>query len=353
MAEYNNSGLLFVPSEISYSDYLDYWMEQYCKVNLSQNTCNNYAKKIRLHIKPELGMYKLKSLSSATIQDFINKKFNEGYSRNTLSVIRGMLVSSLDYATTVLEFIKYNPTHSVKLPLSRAIPNTPTRKKEKVVIPDEIIEKIFNRFPEGHPSYIHLLLGYACGLRLGEAFAIDLEKDIDYDNAELNINYQVQFLNGYWTLVPPKYNSCRSIKLDSFTLEKLNNLKNRHFESIKVYNEFYKQLKVNDKNQLNYQDGRDIHLLSTRDDGTYIQPRTINHVGRVVHYKFNFMEYDFHSLRHKHATMLLEAGANIKDVQERLGHKNIETTLQVYSHTTEKIKNSTVSLFENINILKK
>lgn len=363
LAEYNNSGIFFEPSEISVSDYLDYWLEQYCKVNLLKNTCNNYEKKIRLHIKPEIGNYKLKSLSSAVLQELINKKFNEGYSRNSLSVLKGILVNSLNYATTTLEFIKYNPALSIKLPLARAIPDTPTRLKERIILSDSFIEALFTRFNEQSTAYIELLLGYTCGLRLGEAFAIDIEKDIDLENGYLQINHQVQFLNGYWTLVAPKYNSTRKIKLDSFTIKKLERYIAKHYKSIDYYDNFYKQLKVNDSGQLNYETGTPIHLLSTHDNGTFIQPRIMQHVGRVIHYelykeypdidKDNFVKYDFHSLRHKHTTMLLEAGANPKDVQVRLGHKNIETTLQVYSHVTEKMQNDTKDILDTINVLTK
>ncbi|WP_420372064.1 tyrosine-type recombinase/integrase [Metaclostridioides mangenotii] len=47
--------------------------------------------------------------------------------------------------------------------------------------------------------------------------------------------------------------------------------------------------------------------------------------------------FNFHSLRHTHATTLIENGANIKDVQARLGHNNIETTLGTYTHATTKM----------------
>lgn len=359
LAEYNNSGLHFEPSEISVSDYLDYWMEQYCKNNLLTTTYSSYEKKIRLHIKPHIGNYKLRSLTSAILQDFINLKFNEGYSRNSLSVIKGILVSSLNYAVTVLNFIKYNPMLSVKQPLARAIPNIPTRNKNRIVLSDNFIKKLFERFPEGHPAYIELLLGYTCGLRLGEAFAVDIEKDIDYKEKYLTINHQVQLINGYWTLVPPKYGSTRKIKLDNFTFEKIKHIRQKHLKSKLYYGEFYKQLKINSKNQLNTQNGNSINLLSTRDDGSYIQPRIMQNVGRVVHYqlyndkdyisKEEFEKYDFHSLRHKHATMLSENGANIKDIQKRLGHKNIETTLQTYAHDTDKMQENTANIVnENI-----
>lgn len=48
--------------------------------------------------------------------------------------------------------------------------------------------------------------------------------------------------------------------------------------------------------------------------------------------------------------MLLENGADIKDVQHRLGHKNIQVTLQIYAHLTEKMQNRTVEILNQIPI---
>ena len=61
LAEYNNCGLSFTPSEISFSDYLDFWIKEYAQINLKETTVNNYMKKIKLYIKPKLGIYKLKA----------------------------------------------------------------------------------------------------------------------------------------------------------------------------------------------------------------------------------------------------------------------------------------------------
>ena len=49
-----------------------------------------------------------------------------------------------------------------------------------------------------------------------------------------------------------------------------------------------------------------------------------------------------------HATLLIENGADVKDVQTRLGHTNIETTLQTYVHDTEKMVKRSVDLFEQV-----
>lgn len=51
-------------------------------------------------------------------------------------------------------------------------------------------------------------------------------------------------------------------------------------------------------------------------------------------------------LRHTHATMLFENEANIKDIQERLGHSRIDVTMNTYSHVTKKFFKKTIDIFE-------
>ncbi len=74
-------------------------------------------------------------------------------------------------------------------------------------------------------------------------------------------------------------------------------------------------------------------------------------MSKVINYELG-INFNFHSLRHTHATMLLEAGANIKDIQERLGHSKLATTMDTYSHVTNKMKKDTVNILENIIIQK-
>lgn len=54
-----------------------------------------------------------------------------------------------------------------------------------------------------------------------------------------------------------------------------------------------------------------------------------------------------HALRHSHAVHLLEAGANVKYVSERLGHSTINMTADVYLHVTKKIEDDSLKLYEN------
>ena len=51
-------------------------------------------------------------------------------------------------------------------------------------------------------------------------------------------------------------------------------------------------------------------------------------------------------LRHTHATLLLQSGVASKVVQERLGHSDISTTLNIYSHVTPTIQREAIQHFE-------
>ena len=171
MAEYNSSGIKFIPSEMSYADFLDYWIESYCLITLKKTTLDNYKKRIKAHIKPSLGAYKLTSLTTAGLQKFINSKIEAQYSLNTLSVLRGILTGSLQYAVRQ-NMLKNNPAREIRIPTERSTESLQLRSAPHRYLPPDVIEKIFERFPEKHPSHIPLMLGYRCGLRLGEAFAI-------------------------------------------------------------------------------------------------------------------------------------------------------------------------------------
>lgn len=69
-------------------------------------------------------------------------------------------------------------------------------------------------------------------------------------------------------------------------------------------------------------------------------------ISRVIHQELK-IAFDYHSLRHTHATTLIENGVNPKAVQQRLGHRSIVTTLQTYVHPTETLQDEAIEKFEN------
>lgn len=78
-------------------------------------------------------------------------------------------------------------------------------------------------------------------------------------------------------------------------------------------------------------------VVFRRENGEYISTDSFKYASRVIHNKI-CEPFDFHSLRHTHATMLAEAGANPEAVRKRMGHTDIKITLQYYTHVTEKLE---------------
>ena len=143
---------------------------------------------------------------------------------------------------------------------------------------------IIERFPFGHSCHLPLQLAYRCGLRLGEAFALDWTKDIDLNAGSLDVNKQVQEINGHWTFVNPKYGSFRTIALDKPMIEVLKKAITQIERAEKYYAEYSTRLYENPQRQIVAENGpgcKEIHMLTVRPNGTYIQPRTMQHCARL------------------------------------------------------------------------
>ncbi len=367
--QYETVGQIVSPSDMSFADYLDLWMEQDCRTDLKETTIHNYNKRIKNHIKPALGKYPLKGIKKENLQAFVLDLYDAGYSRNTLSSVIGILSKSMNYAVDH-HYLVYSPAVRLKIPKNR-VPTTPTRTKGRVVIPDKEMKSILARFPETHPSHIPLRLGFECGLRISEAYALVWE-DVDLDNQLITINRQVQWHkdesrtraeklaangtadagNGFWYFANPKFDSIRTISISDKLAALLRREKSRQAMMQEYYGEHYTTYYAD--SELLY-DGRKVanpipvniiregggnypvHFICIRDDGTYISSRTMQYPSTIIR-KEIFPPFDYHSLRHTHASILYGSGLNIKYVSDRLGHKDYKVTANVYIHLTDKSK---------------
>lgn len=69
--EYTNTGHSFTPKTMSFSDYLDYWIKNYCEINLKYHTIQAYTNIIKNHVKPRLGFYRLSQITTSTLQEIM------------------------------------------------------------------------------------------------------------------------------------------------------------------------------------------------------------------------------------------------------------------------------------------
>ena len=89
------------------------------------------------------------------------------------------------------------------------------------------------------------------------------------------------------------------------------------------------------------------YLICTRDSLSHIRPSSIQQYLIKVCKQLN-IDVHFHQIRHTHATMLIQNGASAKDVQLRLGHSKIETTLNVYVHNDLEASRNSVNIIDNL-----
>lgn len=353
--EYNTCGQVMEPITMSFADFLEHWIENDCVNIISETTLIHYRKKIKTLIVPYLGKYRVSSIDRDKLQNLLALLHDKGYSKHTLVGVRGILTKCFSYAYNCGYLAKI-PTVNLKIPRNENT-SVVTRKAPHAYLTTEQLTAIFERFPVRHSAHLPLRIGLHCGLRLGEAFALTWD-DVDLDNKMLSVNKQVQWRQfprteeqrrltngqsltecGRWYFSSTKYKSDRVIEMDDELCRLLSDEKERQIKAEAYYADRYVHYYEGDRREI-AQDitPKEIRFLLVREDGTYITPRTMQHVSRVIHQNLGIEDFDFHSLRHTHATVLLEKGAPLKYIQQRLGHKKIDITINVYQHLTEEMR---------------
>ena len=348
-AEYENAGRIFKPSEISVADFLDYWYENYVMRNLSYNTQRDYKNKIDLHIKPHLGKYRLISLESDIVQKWIDQKKDEGYSQSMVKNMLCCLSGALNYAVQPCRYIKGNPCIYVKTP--RIAVKAERKAHTEYICTKEDYAVILARFPAGNIFHLPILTGYHCGTRIGETYGIDLLQDIDFKTNTLHIRHQLAKEGKGWYYRPPKYNSVRDIRIDPVYADALKaEIHTRKLNQMK-YGQYFTKSYVKPDGSI-IQAPADVSApyleimpLSVRENGLLLTPESFKYCARVVHNELNNPFFHSHCLRHTHGTILAENGAQPKTVMERLGHRDLKTTLERYIFNTDKMKDDAVKLF--------
>lgn len=372
MNEYNNAGTVFEASDITVSDYLDQWYDLHCKLNLKYNTQVGYLQIIENHLKPKFGLYKLKAINPAILQEYANSLKLNGYSKSHIVGILTVFQSALDYAIEPLHYISQNPMKSVKFPKVERKP------RERIILTLDEWQLIIDRFRDTR-YYIPLMIGFYTGLRISEAFALTWD-DIDFEKRTLSVNKQIvkrnfgadvrkvvekkgkKELRSSWYFTTPKTPaSVRTVPFGETLYQVLKHEKAEQLKNELKYGEYYTihvmKKEVDEKGNdmirvvpiqkcIDSQLQR-VRLICVAENGQYTSTDSFKFCSRVIHRELQ-LAFDYHSLRHTHATMLIEAGANVKNVQVRLGHTNIQTTLQTYVHDTEKMAEQSVDLFEKI-----
>lgn len=325
--EFNNTGSFLDETTMSVSDYLDYWYKEYVMVNCKFNTQQYYKQCIDNHIKPHFGIYKLKQITTPALQEFINHKFINGAAKHTLKNYLGIITKSFKMAVYPYKLLKVDPSEHVKMPKYDNI----KREDFKILSLDDY-NRIIERFPIESSFYIPLQIAFHTGMRSAEVCGLTWDC-IDLDNRKIQVEKILIYKGkGNFDLGTPKTpSSYREISIGETLINILEKHKKWQKKNMKNYGEYYKHS----------------NFVCTKENGENITTNSIKYLSRVVNLELG-IDFNFHALRHTHATMLLESGANIKDIQHRLGHSRLSTTMDIYSHVTKQMSDNTVDIFESI-----
>ncbi|RXV42217.1 site-specific integrase [Enterococcus faecalis] len=312
------------------------WLDEY-KKTVRESTFIATERRMKKHILPTFGKMILERLTVKIVQ----KSVNEWYKKNEMGKVLLSYASRVcDYAVG-LEIIDSNPFKKITKPSS--LKKVEKNTKRKFYTKDELehflntADSIANQAKEESlvlkyyadlDCAIFRLLSFT-GIRVGEALALNWN-DIDIKEQVVNINKTTAISTNGLTINDPKTpNSIRKISFDNKTAYIL------------------KKWKLEQKKELLSRGIRvkaDTKQLIFSNTSNQILPSNILWKRLKKYKQFNISPHGF---RHTHASLLFESGASIKQVQERLGHSSVNTTLDIYTHVTKDAEKGVADNFLN------
>jgi integrase len=328
-------GTYVEPVKMTVGQWLKEWLETYGRQNLSPTSYEWYKTTIEKHLIPELGDITLSDLKPKHIKDYhykaleggrkdgkvktLGKKLSSTTVKNHHAVLRKALQTALE-----LEMIIRNPADAAKPPKKA--------KYEVDFLPEEDVNKIIDLF-KGTYMFMPVYLAVTTGARRGEILALRWA-DIDFNNSVAYIGRALYSTKEHGLIFKEPKNKS-SIRAVALSAEVIKVLKKHKTEQKKEKLAFGPE----------YQNKND--LICCLQDGSPIVPATVTKRFQDVVEKAGY-KLTFHGLRHAHASYLLKQGIHPKVVSERLGHSNISTTLDIYSHTSPALQREAVNKLDDI-----
>lgn len=307
----------------SFSDFMGEWLKV-IKASVKITTYNGYKLHYDKHIKPYFDKLNV-AVTDLTlhIQNYYNSKISEGLSASTVKRHHANIHKALDYALK-MNIIPYNPADRITLP-----------KKERYTgkFYDDIQLKRLMEICTNTPieSCVFLTINY--GLRRSEVLGLKWSA-VNFTENTITINHTaVSNVGGviYADTTKTKA-SLRTLPLTNSVRDYLLKLKAHQEDMEQQFGDCYHKSEY----------------VCTYDDGREIPPDYVTHKFAKILAKSDLPKIRFHDLRHSAASLLINSGFNLKEIQEWLGHSDISTTGNIYSHLQYSAKINMANRFNEL-----
>lgn len=330
------NGTYVKEQDILFKDFCNEWLSMYGK---SSKISSVRAREKQLdRLVDYFAQTKIKNITKLLYQNALNNLHEKGYAHNTLDGIH-TAGRMLFKKAVELNLIKQNPTIDVSLPKKiETVEELESKKKNIKYLEKEELGIFLNTAREhglDNDFILFSILAYS-GIRTGELLALKWS-DINFDENTISITKTLYNPNNnkenYHLLTPKTRGSIRAIKIDSNVMRLL-----------KIHKAQQNELKIYTRNKY-----IDNDFVITKSSGHPEYIKTIqNRMQRLL--KLSDIEKNVtpHSLRHTHTSLLIEAGVGIKEIQQRLGHTDIETTMNIYAHMTKNMEEKASQKFSEL-----
>lgn len=306
----------------TFQEVYDLWIEEY-RNTVKESTLQKTKTLFRCHILPVFGKMYIDMIKVNHCQDAINKWFKVLKNHRSVNSYAGLVFRH----GIKLGIITTDPTKVITVPVRV----NPVDEEEIInFYSKEELVKFLDCFESPKWSMYFRLLAYA-GCRKSEALALTW-KDINFTDNTISITKTLAVgLDNKIIVQPPKTKKGkRSISMDPVTMEKLRT---------------WKKLQASEMLKLGFNTMKPGQLVFTNLKNRFINPQKVGQVMDAHCTRFGIRPITPHGLRHTHCSILFEAGASLKEVQDRLGHADIQTTMNIYAHVSEEKKELTAVKF--------
>lgn len=318
----HDTGTFIEPDKTPISEYLNKWLQDYARPNISPRGFERYAGIVRQHLIPAIGTIPLSKLKPEHLQKHYSDMLASGLSPASVAYHHRLLHIALETA------VKWG-----LVPRNVADAVAPPKIHRPVMqIWDEYEVNTFLEAARGSKYYALFYTALFTGMRRSELLALRWQ-DIDFIYGQINVSRGMhQLKTGDYVFTSPKSaKSRRTIALPPSAFLVLEAYRKAREVEYKMLEETVKDSDL---------------VFSTL--GKPWRPNSITRAWSETVKKVGVKPIRLHDARHTHASLMLKQGIHPKVVQERLGHASIQMTLDTYSHVAPGIQEAAAAGFDRL-----